>query len=270
MTAMRAPLKLALWQSAPAPLDVPGNLERLEAAAREAAGAGAQLLVCPEMFITGYAIGAPAVQAMAQAADGTWADAVAAIAQRHQLAVVYGYPERGADGRVYNAAQWIDASGRRCLNYRKAYLFGELDRSQFAAQAQSARTFDFHGWKVGMLICYDVEFPEATRALALAGADLIVVPTANMAEYDFVARSLVPVRAYENQLFVAYANFTGPEGALQYGGLSVVAGPDGETLTQAGREQALVFATLDDERLTAARQAAQHVRDLTARRNPPT
>ncbi|ARV19344.1 (R)-stereoselective amidase [Curvibacter sp. AEP1-3] len=270
MTAMRAPLKLALWQCAPAPLDVLGNLARLEAAAREAAGAGAQLLVSPEMFITGYAIGAPAVQTLAQAADGAWADAMAGIAQRHKLALVYGYPERGADGRVYNAAQWIDASGLRCLNYRKAYLFGDLDRSQFVAEAQSARTFDFHGWNVGMLICYDVEFPEATRALALAGADLIVVPTANMADYDFVARSLVPVRAYENQLFVTYANFTGPEGALQYGGLSVVAGPDGETLTKAGREQALVFATLDDERLTAARNAVQHVRDLTALHNPPT
>lgn len=270
MTAMRVPLKLALWQCAPAPLDVQGNLARLEAAARDAASVGAQLLVCPEMFITGYAIGAPTVQTLAQAADGAWADAVAGIAQRHQVAVVYGYPERGADGRVYNAAQCIDASGRRCLNYRKVYLFGDLDRSQFAAEAQSARTFDFHGWTVGMLICYDVEFPEATRALALAGADLIVVPTANMAEYDFVARSLVPVRAYENQLFVAYANFTGPEGALQYGGLSVVAGPDGATLAQAGREQALVFATLDEERLTAARSAAQHIRDLAALRTPPT
>ena len=268
MTAMRVPLKLALWQCAPAPLDVPGNLARLEAAAREAASAGAHLLVCPEMIVTGYAIGAPAVQALAQAADGAWADAVAAIAQRHQLAVVYGYPERGANGRVYNAAQWIDASGRRCLNYRKAYLFGDLDRSQFAAEAQSARTFDFHGWKVGMLICYDVEFPEATRALALAGADLIAVPTANMAEYDFVARSLVPVRAYENQLFVAYANFTGPEGALQYGGLSTVAGPDGAPLAQAGREETLLIATLEEERLTAARRTAQHVRDLTVLRNP--
>jgi predicted amidohydrolase len=115
-----------------------------------------------------------------------------------------------------------------------------------------------------------VEFPEATRALALAGADLIVVPTANMADYDFVARSLVPVRAYENQLFVAYANFTGPEGALQYGGLSVVAGPDGAPLAQAGRDEVLVFATQDEERLTAARNAVQHVRDLTALHNPPT
>ncbi|MFY8044397.1 MAG: nitrilase-related carbon-nitrogen hydrolase, partial [Rhodoferax sp.] len=78
------------------------------------------------------------------------------------------------------------------------------------------------------LICYDVEFPEATRRLALAGADLIVVPTANMPEFDFVAQSLVPVRAYENQLYVAYANYIGAEGAVHYGGLSLLAAPDGQ------------------------------------------
>ncbi len=265
---MRAPLILALWQCAPAPLDVAGNLARLELAARQAAHAGARLLVCPEMCITGYAIGTPAVQALAQEADGGWAHAVAAIAQRHAIAVVYGYPERSADGRVFNAALWINAAGKRCLNYRKAYLFGALDRDQFAAGAPSAALFDFDGWNVGLLICYDIEFPEAARALALAGADLIAVPTANMADYDFVARAVVPVRAYENQLFVAYANFTGAEGPLQYGGLSVVAGPDGAPVAQAGRDETLLIATLHDHRLTAARHAARHVQDLIALRNP--
>lgn len=261
---MRTPLTLALWQCAPAPLDVPGNLARLETAAREASRAGATLLVCPEMCLTGYAIGAPAVQTLAQAADGAWAAAVAAIARRHQLAVVYGYPERDTEGRVYNAAQWIDATGLPRLNYRKAHLFGELDRSQFAAAPPSARLVELSGWKVGLLICYDVEFPEAVRALALAGADLVAVPTANMSDYDFVARSLVPVRAYENQLAVAYANFTGTEGALHYGGLSVVAGPDGSALAQAGREETLLIATLHPDQLTQARQRAQHVHDLRA------
>ena len=261
---MRAPLTLALWQCRATPLDLAGNLKRMDLAAREAARAGAGLLVCPEMCITGYAIGAPAVQALAQAADGAWAHAVAAIAQRHHIAVVYGYPERTEEGLVFNAAQWIDAAGRRCLNYRKAFLFGDLDHAQFAASAPSASVFDFHGWTVGMLICYDVEFPEATRALALTGADLIVVPTANMRDYDFVARSLVPVRAYENQLYVAYANFTGSEGPLEYGGLSLLAGPDGVALAQAGREETILIATLADEELAAARCAAQHVLDFKA------
>lgn len=258
---MRTPLTLALLQCPPLPLDVAGNLQRLEQAAQQAAAAGAQALVCPEMFVSGYAIGAAAVQQLAQPADGAWAQAVAAIAQSHGIAVVYGYPERDTGGAVFNAAQWISARGRRCLNYRKTYLFGDLDRQQFAAAAPSATTFTWQGWTIGLLICYDVEFPEATRRLALAGADLIVVPTANMPAYDFVAQSLVPVRAYENQLYVAYANYVGAEGDVHYGGLSLLAAPDGLVVAQAHRDATLLIATLNDARLTAARAANDHVRD---------
>ena len=261
---MRSPLTLARLQCAPAPLDVAGNLQRLEQAAQQAAAAGALLLVCPEMFVSGYAIGAAAVQQLAQPADGAWAQAVVAIAQRHGVAVVYGYPERDTDGAVFNSAQWICAHGQRCLNYRKTYLFGDLDRQQFAASAPSAATFTLQGWTIGLLICYDVEFPEATRRLALAGADLIVVPTANMPAYDFVAQALVPVRAYENQLYVAYANYVGAEGDVHYGGLSLLAAPDGQTLAQADRRATLLRATLDDARLNAARAANHHVRDMAA------
>ncbi len=223
------------------------------------------MLVCPEMFVTGYAIGAAAVQKLAQPADGTWAQAVAASAQRHGVAVVYGYPERDTSGSVFNAAQWISAQGQRCLSYRKSYLFGELDRTQFVAGEPSATTFTLQGWNIGLLICYDVEFPEATRRLALAGADLIVVPTANMPEFDFVAQSLVPVRAYENQLYVAYANYIGAEGAVHYGGLSLLAAPDGQAVAQADRSATLLVATLDDTRLTEARALARHVRDAAIR-----
>jgi predicted amidohydrolase len=254
-----------MLQCAPAPLDMAGNLDRLDQAAEHAAAVGAQVLVCPEMCVTGYAIGAAAVQKLAQPADGTWAQAVAASAQRHGVAVVYGYPERDTNGSVFNAAQWISAQGQRCLSYRKSYLFGELDRTQFAAGEPSATTFTLQGWNIGLLICYDVEFPEATRRLALAGADLIVVPTANMPEFDFVAESLVPARAYENQLYVAYANYIGAEGAVHYGGLSLLAAPDGQTVAQADRSATVLVATLHDTRLTAARARAHHVRDVAIR-----
>nr|WP_315849271.1 carbon-nitrogen hydrolase family protein [uncultured Rhodoferax sp.] len=261
---MRTPLTLALLQCASAPLDVAGNLQRLDQAAQQAAAAGAQVLVCPEMFLSGYAIGEAAVQQLAQPADGAWAQTVTSVAQHHNIAVVYGYPERDASGAVFNAAQWISAQGQRCLNYRKTYLFGDLDRQQFAAGAPSAATLTLQGWTIGLLICYDVEFPEATRRLALAGADLIVVPTANMPDYDFVAQALVPVRAYENQMYVAYANYVGAEGDVHYGGLSLLAAPDGQAVAQAGREATLLIATLDDARLTAARTANRHVRDAAA------
>jgi 5-aminopentanamidase len=267
---MRTPLTLALLQCTPAPLDVALNLQRLDENARLAAEKGAHVVVCPEMFISGYAIGAKAVQQLAQPADGPWANAVAAIAQRHGIAIAYGYPERDASGAVFNAAQWISAEGLCCLNHRKTHLFGSLDRAQFAAGPADAATLMLHGWNIGMLICYDVEFPEATRRLALAGADLIVVPTANMPGYDFVAQTLVPVRAYENQIYVAYANYVGAEGDVHYGGLSLLAGPDGQAVAQAQREATLLIATLQEDRLAAARAAASHLLDMAALQSTPT
>ena len=260
---MRSALTLALLQCAPGPLDVAGNLQRLNQAAQQARAGGADVLVCPEMFLTGYNIGLSAVAQLAQPPDGEYAQSIRKIAQRQGLAIVYGYPERAADGTVFNAAQWIKAEGQRGLNYRKTHLFGALDKTQFRAGDLTSALVDIKGWRVGLLICYDVEFPENTRRLALAGADLIVVPTANMADFDFVATTLVPVRAYENQVYLAYANYTGPEGDLHYGGLSTVAAPDGAVLAQAGRHETLVFATLDPERLATARRQHTHLIDAT-------
>jgi predicted amidohydrolase len=260
---MRAQLHLALWQCAPLPMKTAANLQRLDGAAKEAAQGGADILVCSEMFLTGYNIGVSQVQASAQAADGAFANAVSEIAQRHSIAIVYGYPERDG-GQVFNAAQCMAADGTRLLNYRKTHLFGDLDRSQFAAAAAQDTLFEFHGWKIGLLICYDLEFPENTRRLALAGADMVLVPTANMPDYDFVATTMVPVRAYENQIFVAYANYVGTEGDVHYGGLSSVAAPNGQVLANAGRESGLLFATVDANQLVATRMRNTHVADARA------
>ena len=261
---MQAQLHLALWQCAPLPLNMAGNLLRLDSAAKDAAQSGADILVCPEMFITGYNIGASQVQALAQTTDGALANAVAEIAKRHTIAIVYGYPERDG-GHVFNAAQCIAANGTRLLNYRKTHLFGQLDRSQFSAAPLQSALFELHGWKIGMLICYDLEFPENMRRLALAGADLVLVPTANMPDYDFVPTTMVPVRAYENQVFVAYANYVGAEGDVHYGGLSSVAAPNGQVLAQAGRESEILFATVDANQLIATRMRNMHLADARAR-----
>ena len=105
--------------------------------------------------------------------------------------------------------------------------------------ADSSALVDLDGWRLGLLICYDVEFPENARALALAGADLIAAPTANMDPYEVVATTLVPARAYENQVYFAYANYCGHEGEISYCGQSCVVAPDGTDAARAGRLQAL-------------------------------
>ncbi|MFJ5299718.1 carbon-nitrogen hydrolase family protein [Pseudomonas sp. NPDC088368] len=238
-------MRVALYQCPPLPLDISGNLQRLNTQAIEAAAEGAALLVCPEMFLSGYNIGAQAARALAQHCDGPAAQAIAAIAQATGVAILYGYPELGAEDQVYNAVQLIDAKGARLCNYRKTHLYGELDKSMFSAGDEHFPVVEFNGWKLGFLICYDVEFPENTRRLALLGADLILVPTANMAPYDFVCDVTVRARAFENQCYLVYANYCGSEDEIQYCGLSSICAPDGRQVGLAGLDEALVIADLD-------------------------
>ena len=254
-------MRIAAIQCPSLATDVAGNLRRLEQTALSAAQAGAELLVCPEMFLTGYNIGAAAVQRLAESCDGPSAQAVANIARRARIAIVHGYPERDAGGAIFNAASCVAADGRRIGHYRKTHLFGELDRSMFVASSAASLCFDLNGWSVGMLICYDIEFPENARGLALAGAELIVVPTANMLAYDIVATTLVPARAFENQCGVVYANHCGSEGDIVYGGLSSIVAADGAALAIAGRDEALIVADLDRAQLTASRVRSPYLGD---------
>lgn len=269
-------LRIALVQCAAHAHDSAGNLERMRHWAERAQAQGAQVVVFPEMGVTGYNIGAAAVQQGACARDGAYFAAVARICTTLGLAIVFGYPERGADGRVYNAAQWINAQGQSELNYRKTHLYGALDRAQFSAGgvvdgAQGLVTLN--GWRIGVLICYDLEFAENTRRLALAGAHAVLVPTANMDRFDFVPRTMVPTRAFENQIAVAYANYCGAEGDIRYGGLSSIVDAAGQTLAQADRQEALLVATLEPAALQQARQWQTHLHDhaqwLQAQNNPP-
>jgi predicted amidohydrolase len=249
-------LTLALWQTSH-PASTAEALQRLDAACAQARAQGAQLLVTPEMFLTGYAIGADRVAALAEPADGALAQAVARIAQHHGVAVVYGYPEQNPNGRPFNAAQAIAADGRRLMTYRKTHLFGDLDRAQFSPGDAASQVFEHQGWRLGLLICYDVEFPEAVRGLALQDADTVLVPTANMEPFDEVQRVLLPARALENSLYLAYANACGREDALAYNGLSCAIGPAGDLRCQADKDERLLIVPLDAAALQHRRPHSQ-------------
>ncbi|MFJ4618859.1 carbon-nitrogen hydrolase family protein [Streptomyces sp. NPDC088812] len=252
-------MRTALLQSSGRPGSVAGNLQVLDEAAGRAAAAGAGLLVAPEMFLTGYAIGDD-IARLAEPADGDSADAVAAIASRHGLALAYGYPERDGEA-VHNAVQLISADGTRLAGYRKTHLFGCFERDHFTPGGQPVVQAELNGLTVGLVICYDVEFPENVRAHALAGTDLLVVPTAQMHPFQFVAESVIPVRAFENQMYVAYVNRVGPEGEFEFVGLSTLAGPDGVARARAGRGEELLLADADPVFLAASREANPYLLD---------
>jgi predicted amidohydrolase len=254
------PLRIALYQGpAGIPTTVDASLGALDVAARSAAASGAGLLVCNEMYLTGYAIG-DGVERLAEPADGRSARRVMEIAAGHGIAIAYGYPEREG-AAVFNAAQLIGPDGRRLANYRKTHLFGDFERKYFTPGDTSVVQAELNGLRIGFLICYDVEFPENVRAHALAGTDLLLVPTAQMRPFEFVAETVVPVRAFENQLYVAYVNRCGPEGEFDFVGLSCLSGPDGITRARAGRGEDLIIGDADPALLHASREANPYLRD---------
>lgn len=244
-------MKLAIWQSKPRH-DVGQALADLEAAARSA---DADLLVTTEMFVGGYNVGAARVVELAALAPD-----IGEIAKRTGTAIVCGMAT-SAQGKPYNSAVAFDAGGVEVARYHKAHLFGDLDNDQFQCGPAMPPVVDIAGWKVGLAICYDIEFPEVARHLVGQGADLIVVPTANKLPFDSVPLRLVPARAEENGLHLAYCNYTGSEGQFTYNGLSCVAGPDGHDLARAGTAEQMLYATLDRAAVQQARQAQTHLKD---------
>jgi predicted amidohydrolase len=247
---MSATTRVAAWQCLPGSRDVAGNLRRLDAICASAAARQVEVLVTPEMFISGYAITRTEALRLAEDAGGPTETAVAQIARRHRLAIVYGHPERApaaraSEARAYNAATMIGPDGAVRGRYRKVHLYGDLDRDQFVAGGEPPRAFDFDGARAGMLICYDVEFPEAVRGLAVDGARAVFVPTANMAGCEQVQEFLVRARACENGTGIVYANYCGADDVFEYNGLSMICGPRGEVLAQAdAKTEELVIADL--------------------------
>lgn len=237
---------LALLQGNSVVLDLDANCAVIEAAARDAAAAGARVLLTPELFAVGYAprrIRSGLDQAVLPAVR----ERLAATARRHGIGLVYSLPRVTAVGNWQISATLVDANGAALLEYGKVHLFGPEERAAFSPAGEPPAVVDFEGIATSMVICYDVEFPETVRAAAVAGAELLLVPTALAHGFDDVPQVLLRARALESQLTVAYANHSGMEDGCRFLGGSVVAGPDGKLLAAAGEGPALLFAEVDSE-----------------------
>jgi len=251
-------MKIALAQTPGLIENIPGAFALMETKAAEAKSNGADLLLLPEMYLSGYNIGPQSALKHAQTITGL--APAQDIAKTHNIALVFGYPERVGDS-VANSAIIIAPTGEILLNYRKSHLYGELDRAMFKSIGSEFPTAELHGYKIGLLICYDIEFPEPARRLALAGVDILLVPTAQMEPYHQVAQHIIPARAYENQIYVAYANHSGTDDGLDYIGQSSICGPDGAILAAAGKTEEMLYATAEKTHQAAIRKADPLIAD---------
>ena len=219
---------------------------------------GVQLVLLPELFLCGYFIGAETVT-RAEETDGPFAQEIATLAQSHGVAIHYGYSER-AGGTYYNAAQCFGPDGQRLGGHRKLIFPPGFEADHFTPGA-GCEVFDYCGLKVGMLICYDTEFPETAREVALMGAQLVLVPTALAAKWQWVADMMIPTRAFENAMFLAYANHAGHENGFDYLGGSFLAAPDGEIIAKAGAGPEILVADIDTARLQKAQRQLPYLTD---------
>lgn len=249
---------LALMQANSAVLDVEANCEAVEQAARKAADAGARVLLTPELFPVGYA----PLRIRAELDPGRLPSirrALADIARKYGIALVYSLPAVTADGQWQITATLVDHHGVELLDYAKVHLFGAEERKAFSPAQAAPAVVDLHGIRTSMVICYDVEFPESVRAAAVRGAQLLLVPTALSQGFDAVPQLLLRARALESQLTVAYANHSGVEEGCEFLGGSVIAAPDGSLLAAAGTAPELLFAEVDAVSADEARDAVPYL-----------
>lgn len=251
-------MRIAVAQTRGEPGNADANLALLEDRAAAARDAGADLLVLPELFLSGYNTGA-ATARLAEPFDGPSVARATDIARAAGTALLFGFAEQ-AGSAVYNSAILIDQTGAILGSYRKAHLYGQ-EKERFSPGSGMPLTASIGGLCCGVLICYDVEFPEAVRDLALRGCQAVLVPTALPAGMPEIPDLLVRARAYENQLFIAYADRCGAEDGFAYEGRSCIVGPDGVVLAGAGAEEAFLVADLDPAAVHRARLRFDYLAD---------
>ncbi|MCA9972040.1 MAG: carbon-nitrogen family hydrolase [Anaerolineales bacterium] len=219
------------------------NLARVAQMAATAAAQGAELLVLPELWSTGYDL-AHAEEHAAALDAGVFA-ATAVLTRDHRLAIVGSCLADLGAGRVGNTAVLWDAGGQIRASYTKTHLFGLMQEDRYLTPGDALALVDAPWGATGLAICYDLRFPELFRRYALDGARLILLPS----EWPYPRlahwQTLLRARAIENQLFVVGCNRVGRDAANEFFGHSCIVDPWGETVLALGETPGVETAVID-------------------------
>ncbi|MBW3541252.1 MAG: carbon-nitrogen hydrolase family protein [Planctomycetes bacterium] len=246
------------------------NLGRIERFLRQAAENGAELVIFPECAVTGYCFDSlEEAWPLAQSVPGPATKRLGLVCVETGVYAVFGLLE--ADGeRVFNTAVLVGPEGV-IGRYRKVHLpYLGVDRYTTPGDGGFS-VFAAGEVRVGMTICYDAAFPEASRVLALEGADLIVLPTNWPPGAECMADFAVNTRAMENAVYFAAVNRVGTERGFRFIGRSRICDPGGNTLAVAGEDETILYAQIEPERARRKRIVRvpdKHIIDRMADRRP--
>lgn len=238
---------VAAFQFEPVPGDVPANLARMDELLSEA-GTDLEMAVFPELCVTGYDL--EVAESRARPVPGEHTDELATLAETHQTTIVAGVPERD-DGTLYNDLVAVSEAGLEAT-YRKQWLWGA--ETETFATGQDPTVFEMPFGRVGLAICYDLNFPEHALAYSDAGVDVLAVSSAWRTSFLSHWRLLLRARALDTTAYTVGANHLGDQRGRDHAGHSLIAGPDGQILTEADEDPGSVATRIDPEELARARE----------------
>ena len=224
------------------------------------------LVILPEMFASGFSMN---VAAVAQGPDKEDEQFLAGLARAHGVYVLGGVVNACADGRGRNEAVAFDPSGRELARYRKLHPFTPAGEQQHYERGREVACFEWEGFTVAPFICYDLRFPEAFRAAAARGAEVLAVLANWPKERAAHWAALLRARAIENQAYVVGVNRCGRDPRHAYSGGSMAVDPQGEVVAQGGDQECIVRAELDPAVVAEWRKRFPALDDMREDLQPP-
>ncbi len=253
-------LKTAMVQMTIQDGDVNRNLAEAGRMIKEAASGGAEVVCLPEMWPTGFDYSS--VLKEAEPVPGKFSEFLSQQASENNICLIGGsVPEREA-GSVYNTALVYGSDGLLLASYRKIHLFTLMKEHKYLAGGHILSTFNLSDTTAGLLICYDIRFPELTRALTAAGAKIFFHP----AEFPHPRlhhwRTLIQARAIENQAWMVSTNRVGPGGNNMFFGHSMIVDPWGEVVVEGGEEEGIISFSIDLSKTDTVRSSLTALDDI--------
>ncbi len=236
-------MKVCLVQKGSVKYDKEKNLKEAEKIVKEAAAKGTDVVLFPEMFPTGYTV-FDKLEELQEDMNGFSVQRFVSLAKEYHMMIIFGFVEKNPNGKPFNSSCIIDKDGTIVGTYAKTH--GWAQEEETFTLGKELKTFDTSIGKIGVLICYDIEFPEPARILALQGTKMIFMLAQNMKPDEDLHIEYMKARALENGIFMFSANGIGDDGVYEYCGRSVAVDPYGKYLAMGSMEkEEILYAEFD-------------------------
>lgn len=250
-------MKLALFQMDVAWEARSKNFRKVKGLAKMAKEEGADLLILPEMFSTGFSMD---LNLTMEETGGETVSFLKQLAAEMEVSVIGGVVLKGEKGLGRNTALAFDRCGREVAIYTKCHLFSYLKEDKYHEPGSGPVVFELDGTPLSLFICYDLRFPEIFRRVAQEVHLMVVIaswPSARQLHWDL----LLPARAVENQCYLAGVNRVGEGGGLTFTGGSAVYDPIGNRIAYGGEQEAVILAQIEPTTVERVRREMPFLKD---------